>query len=598
MKGSYNVYRTALLTLLGLLLSRPLLAQEVTAGWHDHIYLQPGDGVRLNRLLEPIYPGLVVMSTTGTTNGNTGGQQETVAFAQHTYNMIQTLNVDSSASLNLLAFSGDIGVSFFGRQTFNANDLTFVVTTTKNYGTTKFAPLNFSSNFWNAVAAYPANLQGTALYSAMTSQFGTHYVAGYQSEALVSVIYSFHYASASVRQQLLASAGSSWDFGSFSAFVSSFFGSTNTTASMSYQFYSTDPNLLATNFGFASAGTVQNLSQFSNFVNQVQNYANSMTQTNAKITGYVLDPLWFGPGILPLLGGYVPPAPSPTDYNGFLQAYAALESWKQSLDPWILNGDTLSWLNAQGRQVVQTSWLNAVKYLAEMKAIAVGHYSTNSPLNVPAEVSAYLGNLNTIKLPFIYVMDSFVSGDRYVIGRVDCGCRDLTIPIPFNTITELYYQTNNGTLAPIFYDPVEFQNVQLSAFKSGTVHTYLVNRFASAEWACLTNSVTNPDLNGFFLMNQTTSQAPNWSLAVSGGTDVNGNTITVDEMAFLDTRSGSCPGSCLVTFTNLVSASAITPSAFNRGAVGVGQPGTTQGANKSAIRAYGSENLAAGSPTR
>src|ERR1700722_10028275 len=119
MKGSYNVFRTALLTLFGVFLWLPAPAQEVTAGWHDRIYLQPGDGVRLNRLLEPIYPGLVVMSPTGTTTGNTGGQQETVAFAQHTYNMIKTLNVDSSASLDLLAFSGDIGVSFFGRQTFN-----------------------------------------------------------------------------------------------------------------------------------------------------------------------------------------------------------------------------------------------------------------------------------------------------------------------------------------------------------------------------------------------------------------------------------------------------------------------------------------------
>ena len=61
--------------------------------------------------------------------------------------MIKKLNINSSVSLNYLAYDGDVDASFFGRQTFNSDDLIFVVTTTRNFGTTKFTPLNFSSNF-------------------------------------------------------------------------------------------------------------------------------------------------------------------------------------------------------------------------------------------------------------------------------------------------------------------------------------------------------------------------------------------------------------------------------------------------------------------
>ena len=69
---------------------------------------------------------------------------------------------------------------------------------------------------------------------------------------MVSVIYSFHYDSTSIKQQLTAQASASYngvfDSGSFSAFVSSFFGSTNTSRTMSYEFYSSDPLQSPTNF--------------------------------------------------------------------------------------------------------------------------------------------------------------------------------------------------------------------------------------------------------------------------------------------------------------------------------------------------------------
>jgi hypothetical protein len=537
----------------------PVTAQEITVGWHDHMYLRPGDGVRLNQQEEPVFPGLIIMPENGTSAGNTGDQQTDVSFAQHTHDMLKKLSANASVSLRYASFRGDANFSFFGRQTFNANDLTFVVTISKNFGTTRFAPLALSPDFSSRAATYGQKLSGPDLYQALTDVFGTHYVAGYQSSAMASILYTFHYASASTRQRISASAGGNWSSGSFSAFVSSFFGSTNRNQSMSYQFYSTDPNLLADTFGFAAAGSVTNLQQFSTLSSNVQNYANSLTQPNAKISGYILDPLWFAPGVLPMLNGYVPPTTPSPNYDAFFQAYTALQARKQILDPWMLDGAALSWLNQFGQQAVRDRWFTAVRFLSDMKATSQRHYTAGGPLVVPPEVTEFLNKFSEIALPSIYVIDSFVdtaaSPDlRYIIGRVDAGCRDLTIPIPFHTITKLLSGTNNGSLGNIYYDPSEFQRVQLAAFPSGVVRTRLTNIFNGTvgSWNCLTNQATNPNLDGFFLVSQSTADAAKYTLAINSGTDANGNTVVVDELGFLETLSGDCPGSCLITITNII----------------------------------------------
>jgi hypothetical protein len=556
MSLSSQVLRSFLI-ILGLLFCSRIHAQELTVGWHDHMYLRPGDGVRLNQQEEPVFPGLVVMPANGTSTGNTGDQQTDVSFAQHTYDMLKRLSANASVSLRYASFRGDANFSYFGRQTFNANDLTFIVTINKNFGTTRFQAQNLAPDFLSRSAALRGKLSGAELYKALTDVFGTHYVAGHQSSAMAAVLYSFHYASASTRQRISASASGSWSSGSFNAFVSSFFGSTNRNQSMSYHFYSTDPNLIATNFGFASAGSVTNLQQFSTLSSNVQNYANSLIQANAKISGYILDPLWFAPGVLPMLEGYVPPSTPLPNYDAFLQAYTALQARKQILDPWMLDGAALSWLNQFGQQEVRNSWFTAVNFLAVMREMAQRHYSSGEPLSVPPDVTSFLSNFGDMTLPSIYMMDNFIpagSNTRYIIGRIDCGCRDLTIPIPFHTISKLYTGTNNGSLANVYYNPSEFQKDQLAAFPSGTVRAHLTNMFNGTvgSWNCLTNQATNPNLNGFFLVSQSIADAAKYTLAINSGMDANGNSVIVDELGFLETVSGDCPGSCLITITNLI----------------------------------------------
>jgi hypothetical protein len=204
--------------------------------------------------------------------------------------------------------------------------------------------------------------------------------------------------------------------------------------------------------------------------------------------------------------------------------------------------------------------------------------------------------LSDIALPEIYVMDSFVYNDgtydyRCVLGRVDCGDRNLVSAIPFQNLAEFEYGTNSFEGASIFYDAATFANTNLSLFKTGAIHTRLTNLFASAQWACLTNPGVTPDLNGFFFSGYNygkridgesmyESGAKNWALAIQDSRGTN-----VDEMSVLDTRSGGCGAPDGYSGAAAVSISAIAPP--GGGVVGIAQPFMVQITNQSSYRSYG-----------
>jgi hypothetical protein len=464
--------------------------------------------------------------------------------------MIRKLTANSSVSLSAFAFNGSVDFSFFGKQTFSANDLVFVYTAVKDFGTTVYAPVDFSAAARNVIAGYQSKLQGADLHSAIAGALGTHYVRGYDRAAMVAIVYTFHYASASTRQQMIASASGSYDEVSFSQFVSQFFASTNVTSTMSYEFFSTDPY---TNFNFGTSGIIQSYAQFTNFISRVEGYAGALPAANARIVQYVLDPIQTVPGYLGLLGGYVPSPIAPADYDGFLRAYSALWAVKQRLDGMVL-GSMLNWLNRSGRQVVLQQWSTTASLVASMKTIAMNHFSTGAPLAVPSEVTAFLSGLNEFRLPEIVFMDSFTAGSEHcLIGRVDCGCSEFTAPRPFYNLAAMYYQTNyysNGdpSLVPLYYDPMDFQTNQL-AQNSGTIRTHLTTLFTGELWNCLTNA--NPNVNGYFLITQPSNEAANWSVEVDALTP-GGASMPVDQIGFLSpvTATVGCSLPCQV-FTPL-----------------------------------------------
>lgn len=527
--GIPSISRAVVAGILLCLVVKP--ASAILVGWHDSMSLLLGDGVRLNHQDEPATTGLVIL-TNPVVTGVGQYNSENVTFSQHTYSMVKSLYANGSVSLNALIFQGDAGIAFFGKHTFSANDIVFVYTRTKDFGTTTYSPVDFSPTGKSIIAGFQKTLQGAALDSAITQALGTHYVRGYDSAAMVAVVYTFHFASSSFRQQMAASAGGSLP--RLEAFVQTVFSGkgTNTTASMSYAFYSTDPT---TNFNFGSVGTITSYQQYSNFLAQVRAYADGLTSANAKATQFILDPTQNVPGYLAILGGYIPPPVIAADYDPFASAYSALKAAKERMATWLLQGRSLNWLNAQGRQQLINQWNQIGSLLDNMKSIAAAHYTQGAPLTVPSAVTDFIKGYNELRLPQILYLDSFATGgDTYVIGRVACGCTNLTTPMPFYNVSALYYGTNYYTTSqqsyiPLFYNPDEFQTTQNATY-GGTVQTHLTTLFTGPTWHSLTNS--GSDVNGFFLVTQPTSKAANYTIEVDT-LDTAGNTVAVDTESLL-----------------------------------------------------------------
>src|SRR6266404_3634496 len=309
-----------------------------------------------------------------------------------------------------------------------------------------------------------------------------------------------------------------------------------------------------------------------------------MNPANAKTTGYLLNPIQTVPGYFSLLGGYVPLPEAPADYNDFLQAYAALQVWQQRLE---FRGP-MSWLNAKGQQVLSNSIMDVNNYLNNMQSVAMSHFNSGTPLDVPPDVIAYLANLSQLRLPEIYVMDNWVYYDsanlgtyHVLIGRVDCGNEDLIAPIPFGNVS-----VTNGasvTTSQLYYSPSDFiynmTNTYKSSYHVGSINKHLRALFASEQWNCLTNS--NPDLNGFFLVEENNVGASKWTISIN---DPISHTL-LDTIPFFSSRSGGCVAPSQLSSGVSVSVAGTSPPA--NGVVGQAQPVTVQVTNQTPVQAYG-----------
>jgi hypothetical protein len=601
MKRHININRMTLPAMFCVLVYFCLPVSAIEVGWCPGMYLNLGDSLDLYRQTEPDMPGAVIMNPTPTaTNLCTGYQSETIAFAQSSYDLVKNLSINSSVSLNYLMGGVDVSASFFGEQKFDGNDLHFVFTKIRNFGTTVYTPVGFSSGARQLIAGYQTNWQAEALHAKITSALGSYYVAGFEKEAMVSVAYKFHFASASTKQQFTLSASGSSDglftSASFSAYVNSFFSSADAATSISYQFYSTDPNQSTSNLISGASGNIASYQQFTNFISRLEAYANAMDSANARITGYVLDPIQTVPGYFSLLGGYIPQPESPADYADFYQAYTALQVWQQRLE---FRGP-MSWLNAKGQQVLSNGIVDVNNYLSNMTAIATSHFNTGAPLNVPPDVVAYLANLSQLRLPEIYVMDTweydffYTPDNGYIynhvlIGRVDCGNSDLMVTNPFGNIA-VTNASGGVSSAGIDYDAYHFSTNMTgkytSGFDGGSIYAHLKTLFASEQWNNLTNG--NPDLNGFFLINEfdyyawaPSPSAALWTLAIYDPNSLQ----SLDTIPFFSTRSGGCVAPSQLSGGVNVSIASTSP--LTNGWVGQQVPVTVQVTNQSPIQAYG-----------
>src|SRR5690349_8686008 len=112
MRKTSGIRIAQLLVITFALFGLGLRVEGIVIGWHEKlagphgVNLNLGDGLLLNRQDQPLQPGLVELGTNGT-HLNDGWQSEQVTFAEHTADLVKTLSVNSSVSLNNLVGSGD-----------------------------------------------------------------------------------------------------------------------------------------------------------------------------------------------------------------------------------------------------------------------------------------------------------------------------------------------------------------------------------------------------------------------------------------------------------------------------------------------------------
>lgn len=564
----------------------PSLATAIELGWSPGMYLNPGDGVRLYDMRTPAFSELVQLGPVST-NLNTGYQDELITLVQHSYDAVKTLSGNGSLNLIYQYTKVDLSASYFGSQTYDANTVKFVFTKTHNFGKWISPPLDFTPNAKSLISTLQKNWQGEALHASMVNAFGTHYVAGVEKAHTVSVLFNFGFSSATQKQRftLSASGGDIFDIASFSSYVSSYFASTDTTTSVTYTLYSTDPSLPTGSFPFPAGNHIGSLQDFTNLVSALEAYSNAMTPTNAATVGLSLNPIQTMPGYLQLVGGYLPPPILVEDYHDFLEAYATLELWHQRL----ANRGSMAWLNPAGQQVIFNNLVDVNDYLSAMQTSAANHVNTGAPLQVPQDVVTYLANLTDLRLPQIFVMNNWQWSDgtflhHTVIGRVDCGNSDLVFANPFGTISVT--NGNTGTTVQLAYPPsVEntLLNNRQGANNSGNVTTHLQTLFASEQWNCLTNG--NPDVNAYFVITEPNSAAASWNISINYQDLWTAQILLLDDLPFYSTRSGGCITPS--TLSSNVNVAIVSISPPTNGVVGIMQPISVVMTNSGPIQAYG-----------
>src|SRR4051794_38482740 len=105
-----------LLAFLCVLCCGPMPSHAVQVGWADGMTIWVGDGVNLNRQDHPAFPGVVELGSVSV-NAKNGWQNEIVTFAQHTHDMVKTLNISASAKVQSITGSGgSASMDYFFKQ--------------------------------------------------------------------------------------------------------------------------------------------------------------------------------------------------------------------------------------------------------------------------------------------------------------------------------------------------------------------------------------------------------------------------------------------------------------------------------------------------
>ncbi len=300
--------------LLQLTLLSPLHGE--TIGWHPDLTLEPGCGLeyRQQYLLKP---RVALLDPSAATNySGTGSASYSASFSQHQLDLVSRFSLNLNVSAKYGVYSGKVGFSYVDDTAYTGNTLNFVFECNRDYGFTRFRPSALDSDFISEINRLRQTLRGQALQKAITERFGDYFISGYKSVGKVVVIYTFNFESQTTARSITASIAGKYKNGvtsvQFQSDVQSFFQQTDSSVSMSYRFFSSDPNrplLFPTN-------QITSYGQFVTFSTVVGDYCNNMSPTGAARTEFIVEPMQNLPGYSALVEGAARPISS-TDYAGF-----------------------------------------------------------------------------------------------------------------------------------------------------------------------------------------------------------------------------------------------------------------------------------------
>jgi hypothetical protein len=533
------------LLLTSFLLAEPSLFGE-TVGWHPTFGGDIGLGLNIHdqRLTEP----RVATFDTNAPYSNTGSQSINVRFVQHTLEMSQSASLNANVSLSFGAFNGKVGFSYADSQTFSGNKLSFVFDCTRDYGNVTPAFQRFDPSFTNDVARLKQQgLSGVALHQAVTDLYGTHVVYGFQRASKVLVTYQFDYGSESVAHSMSVIVQGSYGgiIGDFNSFAQSQFQRTDTHTTLNCSFWSSDPTLTPS---FPVATNLTTYDQFVAYAAQVQSYCASMSSTNAKTTGYLIEPLQSLPDYHSLVASIPTTTTNSVDPNLdlFNQTFSKLRGWEDLLSSWVLDARHMSWLNTSGQQQIGAILRDVTNYRKTMEQVARSYLDTGTPLVVPDDVINYFANLNRIQIPTFYTLGSggytcnaSAGPYRVVIGYVYCGSKALTSDPPFGNVSEFENGNDVGTIAYTTYSASDFEQYLRSVYTyCAGINQIILDTFSSPLWA----TIKSQDQTNRFVFFYSGEPAPWVNNGIFSYVLRDAAGAIVDQVNMLSTRSAGALG--------------------------------------------------------
>jgi len=482
------------------------------------------------RLQYKSMPSVATMDTAPIITGG-GDASVAISFAQHKFDLARSFSLNSSVSAKYFTADGTVHFGMVDNQTINQNTLNFTYVCRRNFGITRYMPTGLSAMLTNYVNSRRDKMSCTALQQAVAENFGTHFVSGVRKEAQVIAIYTFSFDSQSRAQSWAASLDASYGngvgSGKFHTDVKSMLDTHDTSISMSYQLYTTDP---VTPWPIAQSGSITNYQQFQDFTTALEQYSQSLPAERAQPVAYVVEDVKNIPGFWALLD-CDPSTAELADYDLFLKTYAKFRGWEDLLGGWTSDTRRMSWLNANGQQMVIEMRKDVTAYRKALDQMVKGHFNKGTPLEVSDELLNYLVQLNHIPLPNITIAQiTTTESSGYVIwcwfGYVYAGPKDVTIASPFMSVP----MVSNGSLvhdpdsiminpAAIYWNTNDFA-AQLQIMHDGGVE---MSRFADAIrngpiWPTLI-AMSDTNRIGFFYFKtaiwlHTPTKVDQWALAL------------------------------------------------------------------------------------